>query len=199
MMNFRARVLNVLGKGKASRTQPTETRAISPKDEKISFDEILCVVETSHAQVFIGDLFRRRFNVDDFPDFPRHFVAFYRVDAYTFAPVGYVHHTPWEGCTLCGGLVIDERFYRQIPAQHRKVIREAGGIAEQLQRKSFEIVKPNAKVIWGYVGDDLARRVDLRVGFEPTEDAHIMAVWLQPLTDEEKNELFEKVKALGPF
>lgn len=196
-MNIWSRILK-----KSSEEKEVEFFSTKPEEgqeNSVALGDILCVVEVDHAEIFVGDLFKRRFNTDSFPDFPRHFVAFYRADPYTFVPVGYVHHTPWEGCTLCGGLVIDDRFYRKIPAQHRKIIREAGGIAEQLQRQSFDAVRPEAKVIWGYVGDDLARQVDLRVGFEPTEDTYIMAVWLKPLTDEEKNDLFEKVKALGTF
>lgn len=100
---------------------------------------------------------------------------------------------------LCGGLVIDERRYRDIPAAHRKIIRNAGGIAEQLQRQSIDAVRAETKVIWGHVGDALARQVDLRVGFEPTDDPYIMAVWLQILPEEEKKTLFEKVKAIGSF
>ncbi len=178
-------------------------RQTMPKEKEehsaMILGDVLLVVEVDCARPFVGKLFCRRLNTTVFPDIPRHFVAFYRAHAHSFIPVGYVHHTPWEGCMLCGGLVIDERRYRDIPAAHRKIIRNAGGIAEQLQRQSIDAVRAEAKVIWGHVGDALARQVDLRVGFEPTDDPYIMAVWLQILPEEEKKTLFEKVKAIGSF
>ncbi len=184
---------------KAANQEENREHTMPEGHDNIVLEDVLSIVEVDHAQPFVGELFCRRFNTNEFPNIPRHFVAFYRADEHCFVPAGYVHHTPWEGCTLCGGLVIDERLYRKIPAHHRRVIRSAGGIAEQLQRQSFDAVRAEAKVIWGYVGDALARQVDLRVGFEPTDDPYIMAVWLKPLSEEEKKALFEKVKALGPF
>ncbi|MCL2871413.1 MAG: hypothetical protein FWF41_00245 [Betaproteobacteria bacterium] len=162
--------------------------------------DILCVTETANAEFFVGNLFRRRFNTSSFPDMPRHFVAFYKTDKKTMLPVGYVHQTPWESCYLCGGLVIDERFYRLVPATHRRMIREAGGIAEYLQRESFAAIRDeNTVAIWGFVGDKLAEQVDLRVGFVHTDVPYLMVVWLKPLPEEEKATLIQKATALGEF
>ncbi|MDR2710875.1 MAG: hypothetical protein LBB65_06055 [Burkholderiales bacterium] len=162
--------------------------------------DILCVTEIANAEFFVGNLFRRRFNTPSFPDMPRHFVAFYKIDEKTMLPVGYVHQTPWENCYLCGGLVIDDRRYRLIPAAHRRIIREAGGIAEHLQRESFAAIRDeNTLAIWGFVGDKLAEQVDLRVGFVHTDVPYLMAVWLKPLPEEEKAALIQKAAALGGF
>ena len=115
-------------------------------------------------------------------------------------PIGYVHQTPWENCYLCGGLVIDDRCYRLIPAAHRRIIREAGGIAEYLQRESFAAVcDENTVAIWGLVGDKLAEQVDLRVGFVHTGAPYLMVVWLKSLPEEEKAGWIQKAAALGLF
>ncbi|MCL2309290.1 MAG: hypothetical protein FWC42_03295 [Proteobacteria bacterium] len=162
--------------------------------------DVLCVTEIANAEFFVGDLFRRRFNTPSFPDTPRHFVAFYKSGERTMMPVGYVHQSPWECCFMCGGLVIDERFYRTIPAAHRRIIREAGGIAEHLLRESFAAVHcEETLAIWGFVGDKLAEQVDLRVGFVHSGIPHLMVVWLKSLPEEEKTAWIRKVAALGPF
>lgn len=185
----------------------TSTRAAQKKissSETASYpasciSDILCVTEIANAEFFVGRLFRRRFNTPSFPNTPRHFVAFYKIDEKIMMPIGYVHQTPWENCYLCGGLVLDDHLYRKIPATHRRIIREAGGIAEYLQRESFAAIGKDALAIWGFVGDKLAEQVDLRVGFVHTDIPYLMVVWLKALTEEEKTAWVRKASALGPF
>jgi hypothetical protein len=162
-----------------------------------SIDDIIRVEEVSDAEFFVGDLFRRRFHGDP-PNYPRHFVAFYQPVRSQLEAVGFVHYLAHEDSYLCGGLVIDERRYRQMPAEHRKVIKAAGGIAEKLLRVTFARLA-NAPAIWGYVGDALAEKVDLRAGFRHTEHQHIMVFWNKELSPEEKEQRLARVVALGPF
>jgi hypothetical protein len=162
-----------------------------------SIDGIIRVEEVSDAEFFIGDLFRRRFHSDP-PNYRRNFVAFYQPIRSRLEAVGYVHYTAHEDSYLCGGLVIDERRYRQMPADHRKVIKAAGGIAEKMLRVTFAQLA-DAPAIWGYVGDVLAEKVDLRAGFRHTTHKHIMVCWNRDLSAEEKERRLAKVVALGPF
>ncbi len=162
-------------------------------------EDILAVSEVDQAEFFVGDLFKRRFNTSAAPDYPRHFVAFYKPVPNTMIPVGYVHQSTWEGCHLCGGLVIDDRLYRRMSAPHRKVIRDAGGIAELLLKESFARVMPQSIAIWGYVGDKQAEQVDLRVGFRHTHHPLVMVIWNQDLDEAQKAQWIERVVALGPF
>src|SRR5262249_22945864 len=149
------------------------------------------------AEYFIGDLFRRRFHHDP-PDYPKHYVAFYRATPARFVAVGYVHHSTWEDVYLCGGMVIDDRAYRRIPAAHRKIIRDAGGIAEKMLRDTFARLA-HAPAIWGYVGDKQALDVDLRAGFIRTDHPHIIVRWNRELPEDEKTARMGRVVALGPF
>jgi hypothetical protein len=162
-----------------------------------SIDDIIRIEEVSDAEFFIGDLFRRRFHGDP-PNYPRHFVAFYQPVRSQLEAVGFVHYLAHEDSYLCGGLVIDERRYRQMPAEHRKAIKAAGGIAEKLLRVTFARLA-NAPAIWGYVGDPLAEKVDLRAGFRHTAHQHIMVLWNKELSPEEKEQRLARVVALGPF
>jgi hypothetical protein len=174
-----------------------------PTDEPVahmgaaSIDDIIHVEEVSDAEFFIGDLFRRRFHCNP-PDYPRSFVAFYQPVRSRLEAVGFVHYLAHEDSYLCGGLLIDERRYRQMPPEHRKVIKDAGGISEKLLRTTFARLAA-APAIWGYVGDPLAEKVDLRAGFRHTEHQHIMVYWNKDLPEEEKKRRLAKVVALGPF
>jgi len=159
--------------------------------------DILLVEEVSNAEFYIGDLFRRRFGGDP-PGYPRHFVAFYRASRETYQAVGYVNYLRHEDCVLCGGLVIDDRLYRKMAPEHRKLIKEAGGIAEIVLRSSFARLR-DFPAIWGYVGNKLAEAVDLRAGFIHTYHQHVMVVWNHELSNEEKNARIERIVALGPF
>lgn len=162
-----------------------------------SIDDIIRVEEVTDAEFYVGDLFRRRFGGDP-PNYPRSFIAFYRPDRSRLEAIGFVHYLAFEDSYLCGGLVIDERRYRQMPPHHRMVIKAAGGIAEKLLRVTFAKLA-DSPAIWGYVGDALAEKVDLRVGFRHTEDQHIMVCWNKDLPPEEKAQRLARVAALGPF
>lgn len=191
-------------------TQPVATPSVSPAAadtpttpaDGISIDvkaigDILRVEEVTDAEFFAGDLFRRRFRNDP-PDFPKHFVAFYRASRASYLPVGYIHYTVFEDTYLCGGMVIDDRLYRRIPAPHRKLIKDAGGIAEKMLRDTFAMLA-HAPAIWGYVGNKQAEEVDTRVGFRRTSHRYVMVVWNRDLPEDEKQARLARVIALGPF
>jgi hypothetical protein len=162
-----------------------------------SIDSIIRIEEVLDAEFFVGDLFRRRFHGDP-PNYPRSFVAFYQPVRSRLEAVGFVHYLAFEDSYLCGGLVIDERRYRQMPAEHRKAIKAAGGIAEKMLRVTFARLA-DAPAIWGYVGDALAEKVDLRAGFRHTTHQHVMVFWNKDLSAEEKEQRLARVVALGPF
>ena len=183
--------------GKDSQAMVSPIPAVAPATR---VSDILAISEVDEAEFFVGDLFRRRFATPRVPDYPRHFVAFYRNGAGApLVPLGYVHFTPWEGCQLGGGMVYDDRRWRSLPAPHRQLIRDAGGVAECLLRGALDRVLPGSVAAWGRVGDHLAEKVDRRVGFIPTGRPHLMVIWGRELTDAEKDEWISRVDALGDF
>ena len=173
------------------RAEPDEP----PIDAK-SITDIVRVEETSDAEFYAGDLFRRRFRGNP-PSYPKHFVAFYRQGRTRYLPIGYIHYSAFEDTWLCGGMVIDDRLYRRIPSPHRKLIKDAGGIAEIMLRETFARLRA-APAIWGYVGDKQAEEVDVRAGFRHTHHPHVMVVWNRELPEAEKAARLERVIALGP-
>jgi len=163
----------------------------------ISAQDLLCVEEVSAADFLAGALFRRKFHVPP-PDFPIHFVSFYRAAPADVSVIGYVHFSEFEDSYLCGGLVIDDRLYRRMPIAHREAIRNAGGIAEHLLRAGFARLA-HAAAIWGYVGDTRAERVDERVGFRRTDHPYVMVCWMRELSEADKRARLSRVIALGAF
>jgi hypothetical protein len=179
---------------------PSSTSERSSPENAVApatISEVLKIEEVSDAAFFIGDLFRRRFRCEA-PTFPRHYVAFYRESSARYVPVGYVHYTQFEDSYLCGGLVIDERLYRHIPLQDRRVIRQAGGIAEVMLRDTLARLR-EAVAIWGYVGDKQAEAVDVRAGFRRTTHSYLMVVWNRDVPEDERDARLVRISALGPF
>ena len=174
---------------------------LEPPHDYTEVDHFLRVVEVSDAAPFVGNLFQRKFGAPP-PDYPRHFVSFYAPQGSDEAlALGYYHQTKFENSYLAGGLVINERAYRQLPKTHRHQIKEAGGIAEHLSIKTFELLGDQVDAIWGHVGNPQAKKVDIRVGgLQISNSEHLMVLWRNNnLSERGKQALTQKVAALPPF
>jgi hypothetical protein len=186
------------GNGVPAGAGPDRAGAGSPLPRPVA--DLLLVLEVDMAELLVGDLFRRRFRTDGFPQRPRHFVGFYRSPDGALLPVGYVHHDTWNGNSLCGGLVIDERMYRRIPPVDRETIHAAGGIAEAMLRGSFALLEEGLTAIWAHVGNKQSEKVCHRVGYRRTDSEYVMVIWLRnDLSDAEKAEWVRRITAYGPF
>lgn len=170
--------------------KPLPTRAL---------DDFFRVVELSEAEIFAGELFRRRFATDSFPLGPKHFIAFYKAHDGSFLPMGYVHYEMWNQQAMAGGLVIDERAWRLLPACERNLIRERGGVAELLMKQSIAQLPASTMAVWAYIGDRLSEKVNFRVGFRATAERYIWVIWQHELSLSEKQSWLEKVVEYGPF
>lgn len=183
--------------GAAAGSEGVDTTYDRSASKSYSIDEIVRVEEVENSEFYIGSLFRRRFGSDP-PDYPRHFIALHASSGNCFAALGYVHHSAYQDMFLCGGLVIDERAYRRIPAPDRQVIKAGGGIAEKLLRDTFARLA-YAPAIWAYVGDKRSEVVCVRAGFRHIEHAHLMVKWNADLSESERAERSAQVIAVGPF
>lgn len=168
--------------------EPIETQDIA---------DILQIVESRECGRFMGETFQRKFGGAP-PDIPRHFIAFYSIDGVSWQPIGYVHFWQRESAFMCGGLVIEDRAFRRMPKPHRALIKATGGVAELMLGTAIAML-PDNDVVWGYVGDTRAERVDMRVGFEHTHIEKIIAYWNKSYTAEEKIQLAEEIAQVGPF
>lgn len=157
------------------------------------------VVEVVDAEFLAGALFRRRFATTDFPQTPKHFVAFHQGSDGNLRVLGYVHYEIWQQQAMGGGLVIDERAYRQLPAADRAALRAGGGVAELMLRESFALLPASLIAIWAYIGDALSEKVNRRVGFQPTGEQYIRVIWRRPLSASEQATWLQRVIGYGPF
>jgi hypothetical protein len=156
--------------------------------------------EVNDARVVAGDLFRKSFG-HQVPDFPRHFVLVLSPEPGSDEPprvVAYVHQTVRDDFALCGGMCVDERYYRRMPKWLFEAVREEGGLATIVTRDSVEMLGDVAAV-FGHVGEPRARAADLRTGFVDTDRKHLMVIWRRDLSEAEKRLLVDKVAALGAF
>ena len=160
----------------------------------------LQVIEVDSAEYLVGNLFKRRFNTETFPQEPFHFVAFAKSKDGSLSTLGYVHYYIDGEDALCGGLVIDNRNYRKLSASDRGAIRDQGGVAQLLLTHSFAKLPNNLVGIWGYVGDKQSKKVCLRSGFETTYHKPILVVWrASSLTDEQKTLHVKRIESIGAF
>jgi hypothetical protein len=177
-------------------TQPPDVQLVDPERD---LEDFFRVVEVSDGEFFAGPLFKRRFACDSFPETPMHFVALYQDSSGAVLTLGYVHFELWQQQAMGGGMVIDERAWKLLPATERKLIRQKGGVAEMMLRGAIDLLPDDLIGIWGYVGDSLARKVDVRVGFQPTEAEHVMVIWRNEPCEDEKDAWIRRVVDYGPF
>ena len=163
--------------------------------------ECLGVWEVNDARAVAGELFRRSFG-HDVPDFPRHFVMVYSPPPGSSEAgplvVAYVHHTPFEGVHLTGGMCVDAAVYRKLPKAVFDQVREEGGLATIILRDTFARLGDSAAA-FGFVGEPRARAADLRAGFVDTDRPQLMVFWRRELPGDERRRLVDLVDAVGPF
>ena len=78
-------------------------------------------------------------------------------------------------------------------------IRDAGGLYLQTLRWTFAKFADRCDAFFGYCGDPRAWEVDMQAGFEPTKHDKLIAHWHRPLPAARRDELVERVNAMGPF
>jgi len=174
----------------------------APPPAPLPWRECLRAWEVNDARVLAGELFRRSFNGHDAPDYPRHFVLVHSPGPGEngAAPrvVAYMHHTPYEGVHLAGGMCVDPAAYRAMPKWLFEQVRAEGGLATIIARESIAMLG-ESPAAFGHVGEPRARAADLRAGIVDTDRPHLMVVWRKALPEEEKRRLVDLVEALGPF
>lgn len=159
--------------------------------------EFLCTQVESGA-FFADEMFRRAFD-HDLPDWGHHLVLFYRKSPTHFIPLTYLNFAPHENVILVGGGVTNGRAFEHVEPTHARKLREMGGGLYLMLRYGFEKFADECDAYFGHAGDARALEVDLQAGFERTRHAYLLANFHKPLPEAYKEELIEKVNALGAF
>jgi hypothetical protein len=176
-----------------------------------SFDDSLRVAFFGNAQYFAADLFYESFAIPfpvpresaglSIPTPPanwRQQVAFYKWSETHLEAVGFCNWIRFADCYLCGGMCVRKNFYRRLPREHWITCRERGGIAQVMLETAFRELTDC--VAWfGYCGDKKAYLVDIRAGYQPTRRPYVIVKWNADITETRKNELEDRIAAIGPF
>lgn len=181
---------------RGERFETPDARDAAPVFPEIA--EFYRTVEVSHGPFFIGDLFQRKFG-GPAPDYPRHFVSFYRSDAGAFLPVNYVHALPYGPVMLIGGCVTDGDAVRAMSEEHRERVMAAGGCFYIGLRSVFAMMADDCEAFFGCVDDERAYEVDIQAGFRDTPYEKLIAHFHKPLSAARKRALTDAVHEIGDF
>lgn len=173
---------------------PLPTAAPAPATP---LDDLLRVEEVANAEFYVGDLFRRQFGGPP-PDYPRHFVAWYRAAVNAYVVVGFLHCSVVDDLCLMGGLVEDERAVGRMPVPHQVDLRTTGGVAARLFRGAFERLA-TMPAYWAHVGDQRIRSLFVAAGFEAVAAPFLMVRWNASMAPQERDAMVARVAALGAF
>jgi hypothetical protein len=177
---------------------PLAPLSTSPAATALAVDDLLHIEEVSTSEYYVGDLFRRQFGGEP-PDYPRHFIAWYRAATNAYVVIGYLHCTIIDELYLVGGLVEDERAIGRMPAPHEVALRTTGGVAARLFRGLFERMR-NASAYWAYVGDERIRSLFMAAGFETAGPPFMLVRWNdESMSASHRDAMVARVVALGPF
>lgn len=154
--------------------------------------------EVREGAPYAGELFQRKFH-SPIPNYPHHFIAFYRGSGGSLHVASYGHVMLIEGMGMGGGSCTDERVLRLMSSEERDAIRAAGGLHCLLIRFIFKTFAARASILFAYCGDKRAELVDLRAGFERTEHPYLFRRVLAPIAPEEIAAFTERAAAFGPF
>ena len=161
-------------------------------------EDVVIITEVDDGPAFAGHIFRRKFAAE-LADFEHHVVAFLRPAEDLFVPANYVHLWLHDDLGLIGGASTDGRAFDHLAPETATRIRDAGGLYLQTLRWTFAKFADRCDAFFGYCGDPRAWEVDMQAGFEPTKHDKLIAHWHRPLPAARRDELVERVNAMGPF
>jgi len=176
-----------------------------------SFAQSLSVKDVGDATTIAGELFQTSFN-SAFPT-PREFQlgdvlvkksAWHQyVARYTRADgavecVGFCNWIRYKDIYLEGGMCVKKNFYRSLPKEEFRECKARGGIA-QMMMEAAERDLNDAAAWFGYCGDEMAYRVDQRVGFQPTVHKHLIVKWTRDVDADAQARLIKLIAKIGPF
>jgi hypothetical protein len=175
------------------------------------FNESFAVIGLRNAVFFASELFYESFSatfpvprencglpIPTPPEVWRQYVALYKWPDGRIETVGFCNWIRYEEVYLEGGMCVRSGFYRRLPREHWQSCKGDGGVAEIMMR-SAALELTDCTAWFGYCGDKKAYIVDMRVGYEPTKKAYLIAKWSRETDAATKDALIDKIARIGPF
>jgi len=163
----------------------------------MAIEEHVRVREVEDAGIAAA-MFQHRYR-EAIPSFPHHIVAWCRGRDGEWLPAAYVHGTASGDFLLGGGACVDNRALRQLDADARSAVHEAGGLYRHMLSWAIDHFSDRYLAIFGYCGDALAERIDLAAGFSRTPHPHLLAIFKDTVSAQMRAELIAQAHAIGPF
>ena len=163
------------------------------------FRGFISVGEASNGGELAARLFYRKFR-DTPPDHGRHFIVYYISEHGALHVASYLHLWVKERMGLIGGGCSDGNVFRMMTPAQASAVNKGGGLLRQTLLYVFNECRDGLDAFFGHCGDARAKEVDLAAGFLETSDQHLLVNWVEPqINDSERQVLFEKAIAIGPF
>ena len=166
-------------------------------DQRDTLHKLFPMEEVSHPSPSVANLFQRCHG-HAIPDYPRHFVLWHARPAGAPKPAAYLHLLALDEVYLAGGMCADSSVYRELPPEVFSKLRDAGGLATMILRRSYGFLG-DCPGVFGHVAEPRARQADLRAGMVDTGREHLMVCWLKEVPESEKRRLIDRVAAHGAF
>ena len=171
----------------------------------------LRIFDAGNAERLAGELFRESFNaafpvprdncglpIPTPPKNWRQYVAVYTWPDGAVETVGFVNFIKHGDVYLEGGMCVSKSFYKRLPREEFRQIKQRGGVAQMMMEQA-ERELTDCVAWFGYCGDAKALAVDLRAGYQPTSKRYVIAKWFEDLPAPKREELVERIAAIGPF
>src|SRR4051812_27713608 len=112
--------------------------------------------------------------------------------------VGFCNWIKYRDVYLEGGMCVRESFYRRLPREAFRALRERGGLAQMVMAHAATELT-DCKAWFGFCGDAKAMAVDLRFGYVKTGHPHLIVKWFADVPPAEQEALIDAIAAIGPF
>ena len=163
-----------------------------------ALQNFLMITEIDSADFFISNLFKKKFGHIP-PNFPRHFVAFYKDALGGSYIAGYSHMRKVDTVYLSGGSCTEGDALRRMSPEEKTVLAAHGGVWYQILKYKFAKLGSECEAFFGHCGDARAMQVATAAGFVQLQYQHLIAHWHKALSPEYKSQLTDKIHAIGPF
>jgi len=155
------------------------------------------LIEVDNAEPMAGSLFEKSFG-SSIPNFPKHFLLMATNESELSITLGYGHVTKHQNIYLGGGMCVNSKALRHLPRPVRKNLSQQGGVAFTLVSRIVNTLD-DCDAVFAYVGHKAAYKIDLAVGFKPTQHDHLIVYWKKQLDAAAQQNIIELAHQQGPF
>lgn len=163
-------------------------------------DDFIVITEVDHGPAFAERIFQRKYRAGA-PDFPLHFVAFWRRPDGAFVPVHYTHFTRFGESLLIGGSCTDGEVLRRMSPEQQAAVNDVGGAMYLTVRYALAKLENDTDATFGQCGDERSFSVLQRVGFARVPGyPYLIVRWHRDgIEDWRRRAMIAKADACGMF